>query len=40
MYSSLCNNRAGCNRRAGWTNTQNFGDFKVKKVFKALLRFL
>ena len=40
IYSSLSNNRAGCNKRAGWKNTLNFGDFKDKKVFKTPLRFL
>ena len=33
-YSGLSNNRAGCNKHAGWKNTLNFGDFKDKKYLK------
>ena len=34
-YSSLSNNHAGCNKRAGWKNLQNLGDFKNKLMFKS-----
>ena len=44
--SSLSNNRAGCNKCAGWKKPPNLGDFekqkmfKNQKVFKTLLRFV
>ena len=37
-YSSLSNNRAGCNKHAGWKNLQNLGDFKNEIVYKINLR--
>ena len=38
-YSSLSNNRVGCNKRAGWKNLLYLGDFKNQKVFKLRQRF-
>ena len=38
-YSSLSNNRAGCNKHAGLTNSLNLVDFKSQKLFKTYLRF-
>ena len=34
QYSSLSNNREGCNKHAVWKNLQNLGYFKHQKVFK------
>ena len=39
VYSSLSNNGAGCNKRAGWKNLPNLGDFECQKLFKTNLRF-
>ena len=39
VYSSLSNNRSGCNKRAGLTNPLNLVDFKSQKLFKTYLRF-
>ena len=38
-YSSLSNNRAGCNKRVGRKNLENFGDLLNQKMFKTHLRF-
>ena len=40
MYSILSNNRAGCNKRAGWKRCLILGNFKNQKVFDFLLRFV
>ena len=37
-YSCLSNNRVGCNKRAGWKNLQNLGDFKNQIRFKTHVR--
>ena len=37
-YSSLSNNRAGCNKPAGWKNLQNLCSFKTNLVFKSHIR--
>ena len=38
-YSSLYNNnRAGYNKRAGWKNLKNLGDFENQIAFKTHLR--
>ena len=38
LYSSLSNNRAGCNKRADWKNLQKLGGFKSQIEFKTHLR--
>ena len=37
MYSILSNNRAGCNKRAGWKSRLDLDNFKTQKLFIAHL---
>ena len=39
-YNSRVANKRGWNKRAGWKNPLNLGDFENKKVLKTLLGFL